>query len=340
MSNVWLSGFSTTPPPPPVVLVRPLSDTIRGGRLILVTSALPLDGGGLLDAPMTVLAGLPNTWTPVLTGSAITAPEQNGVLLSTGLTAASTATVVTDQATLEWFDLALDFEVLQPIAPLSYIVEALSLELVTPAGDVASLKVRIVGGQAGVAFDYVPFGAAPQAGGHIMVAPPFSGTLRFVRNEEFLWAFFGTRDIRFGADAYDPDELVGVGYIANFATGPITPQFAVRNNVVGAGELVSTLVRNYTVRGHATINGRLLDDKKLVYGRQVLGKVPQASLADVGFSDVVVFGPGGSAVAPLAFNYTLPDVLTLSAGGTVPLSTATDPALFDGPGRTKRRGGR
>ena len=69
---------------------------------------------------------------------------------------------------------------------------------------------------------------------------------------------------------------------------------------------------NWTVRSGARIGDTLIDALDNRFGR-VLGRVPAASLADVGPVQVTAFGIFGSLAADTDFEYTLPEPRTMSS---------------------------
>lgn len=328
-----------------LLAVLPGVDTIRGGRELVFTAAnLPLDGGGLLDETLRAIV-LPSGWTPTLVGTGRTRSTLVGLELDTGSQASSSVVLTTDDSTLAHFDLAIDVEVLHPLAPIPGLGELvlLALELLTGAGDVFQLRLRLRGYEdptrALATFATTPFGGTTKTFGTVPVEmDALRGplTLRLVRNDTTVWAFVGSRDAALNADAWVSDPtLIGVA-IAQ-PTGTVRPQLAVRNGTAGTSAIVR--VQNYTVRSHVTIAGRLLDEKKVPFSTVLTGRVPAATLLNLGASAVSLFGPFGRAEGASAFRYTTPDPFSVTTP-QVPLSTFTDPVLFDGPQRKKRRGGR
>lgn len=81
--------------------------------------------------------------------------------------------------------------------------------------------------------------------------------------------------------------------------------------VESTSQAVSSIFRKLEVRSHAIIGDRLIESKKNVSRYRISGLIPSA---EVGTSDIMIFGPWGSATTSDPFVYTRPSALILGGG--------------------------
>ncbi len=315
------------PPPPPVPGVTaaiPSSDTIRGGKAVIVYGAGPFDG----ETDLLTGKTLPTNWTATLTGSATLSTDVHGITLSSGTSSSSTA-LVNVPIDLDGFDAAIDVQPLQPLVPMNAPYEIASLQF---TGDTtgAITKIALMFNPALSTTNTIGVctSTAGTLSGGVAVGPPAIGviTLRLIRVLGRVFAYIGERGSgsNLALDSWISLTPVGVVF-APRETGTI--QFAVRN--LTNSSKVLTRFTNFTTRCGAEINGRLLTNKSVTTPRRIVGNVPAATLQEVGLTQIQVFGPGISGTVNAPFQYTLPLPLTTGQGLSDRLRIYTDPALYD-----------
>ena len=317
----------TPPPPVPADLVFvPESDTIRGGKEIVFSL-----GGSLLDTSRDesfLSTSLPAGWSNVTSGSGQRLPTAAGLVLDTRLAAASQAGIETPDNDYVSFDVAVDVELFYPVGATSVPVNLAVLETETSSGSTA--RVRLCRGWGAdptltVGFgDLLLVGEPDLTGGIVDAGSALEKiTLRIVRDAARVFGFVGKRD---STGRYTMLQKV-IDYDA-FPIDAGAVRFYVGNNTLA--RRVQTRFSNFTVRSHALINSRLVEDKVDVSTRRMTGVVPAATLEEVGLHDLTVFGLFGSVTSVNGFEYTLPAEKTVGRVTARRLFTVQDPVLRDG----------
>ena len=307
MADAWLSNFSTVAD----FNVLPGSDTFRGGALIVATTS------DVLDTSRDVTLFTDPGWT--ISGNVTFDATQGATFLSQ--TAPATLTSPTsDYAT---FDVAVDVVPLLPpgaaadtafIACLEHDVGGVVARVCLVRGAFSSPSTLVAIGEA--------FAGDPHAG--FAVAPSGVVTLRLVRNLGRMYGFVGTRT---GVDDYTSLTQVLDAVVPLF--GEATGSIRLASRTASSNAITSAVFRNYTVRSHGSINGRLFDNKFVPTIRQVVGNVPAATLAEVGLAEISVFGLFGNVSSEESFQYTLPAPRTVGNEIVRTLRTYQDPVVRD-----------
>jgi hypothetical protein len=314
MADAWLSDF-TTFVAPTGVNVLPGQDTFRGGALLVVASSDVLDT--TRDA---LLTSLPAGWS---TSGLVDFPALRRGALLRG-TASAPALLTTADADYVNFDAAVDIEPLSP--PDGPPSDALIGCLEHPAGG-GTARVCLVRGAFSDPSQLLAIGEAfagdPAAG--VAAVPAGIQTLRLVRNQDRVYGFVGTRGA--GADSYVT--LTKILDAPAPALGTSTGPLRLASRAESSQRTTSAVFRNFTVRSHASINGRLLDEKTVPTNRQVVGLVPRATIEEVGFATVSVFGLFGTVSSTDTFQYILPAPRTVGNEIVRTLRTYQDPVVRD-----------
>lgn len=318
----------SAPPPPPVVPpvsgAKPDSDTIRGGRDVVIFGPGPFDGVTETLFSKT----LPTGWTPILINEAVVNSTLHGLDIIVGPDASSEV-LIDIPTVLTGFDAAVDIEIRLPQSALSDPFDALSLEFIGGTTDVVTRAAVVM--NPAISRDRL-IGIASSTGGTltggavVSPSPSMLTTLRLIRSGSHVWAFLGTRGTGSSLLLDTWATLIPIGTLI-IPSESGTLRLAVRN-LTNASK-VSIHLSNFTLRSHAMINGRLLDNKVVTSRQRILGKVPAATLADVGVTTIQIFGPGIVGVATAPFEYTLPSPFTSGQRVFDRLRIYTDPALFD-----------
>lgn len=311
-------------PPAPGIKAVPFSDTIRGGRAVVVFGAGPFDG----ETHSLMSKSLPGGWSATDVGSGTHAADVHGITLSTGATSGSSSTVNVS-TDLDGFDVAIDLAAVFPRVPMSSRYEIASL---TFTGDMTGTVTKLA-----LMFDPAismtnTIGVLTCTGGSVsggvVAGPSVIGviSLRLIRVLGRVFAYIGQRGTgsNLALDTWSSLTPVGVVF-APLETGTIS--FATHNLTNSAN--VSTLFTNFTTRCHAVIDGRLLVNKSVTTPRRIVGNVPAATLQEVGLTQIEVFGPGISGTVNAPFQYTLPLPFTTGERVFDRLRIYTDPALYD-----------
>lgn len=313
MAEAWLSNFSTFVPVSTTgVNVLPGQDTYRGGALIVLST------GGLLDTSRDApLSELPGGWS----ASGLVDFRQGALLRGTSSTPAVLTSADADYVN---FDAAVDVEPLSPPDRPSSPALIACLEHTTST---ETVRVCLVRGAFSAPSQLLGIGEAFVGDPTPGVAPVASGvqTLRLVRNEGRVYGFVATR----GAPA---DSYVRLTKILDAPAPGVdvsTGSLRLVSRAESSQRTTAALFRNFTVRSHASINGRLLDQKTVPTGRQVVGRVPRATIEEVGLGTVSIFGLFGSVTATNTFRYTLPTPRTVGNEIVRTLRTYQDPVIRD-----------
>lgn len=313
MADAWLCEFNTFVPAT-TIRILPGQDTYRGGALIVAAGDNVLDVSR--DAPLT---SLPAGWTAA--GDFVEFDRRRGVTLRS---VNNPATLTTANSDYVYFDAAVDVLPLTPpdTAPNNALIACLEHE----AGGIIT-RVCLVRGAFSNPNTLLGIGEAFIGDSAAGVAPVGAGevTLRLVRNGPRIYGFVGTRELT--ADGYTtitkildaPAPSLGI------STGPL--RLATRTGT--SARTTSALFRNFTVRSHASINERLFNNKYVPGRGQLVGNVPAATLDEVGFADVSIFGLFGQASSSDSFLYTLPAPRTVGNEIVRTLKTYQDPVIRD-----------
>jgi hypothetical protein len=299
----WAFSICPETPSVPVAVIDPVIDTLRGGAEIIVSSeSLLLDTSR--DELFTGLA-LPSAWTAAVAGSGQVRFTRDGVLCDSRLTSASTAGLTSTDSYLN-ADMALDVVFKFP-EDVATPVDLAVLEVTSVSGATARVRLRrgvgVNPALIAVFGDLTLASGQTVVGGIEIVDPRPHLTLRIVRNGARVFGFFGRRvDGRY-------TELHEILAFDRFATDTGVVRFRVGN--LGYAGRVETLFRNFTVRSHMTIDGKLIDNKLDLGAHRLFGNVPATSLARLGLRDVVVFGLFGSVTDVDGFEYILPPPKTV-----------------------------
>jgi hypothetical protein len=324
VADAWLSSFSTTLDI--TVFAFGGSDTIRGGKQVLVSAPTlsVLDSG--LDESFAALPGAPPPgWSEIGSG------DKNYEFTFTELETTpipGTFSGLQLDSDLVHFDAAIDIDLNQPRATSSGQGSAVDVAIfrfdVPTAIPAASLIVQVERGpdaQLLVRAVMSAYGREIVGSGHIFDLDHF--TLRIVRNRDRIWAFFGVRDSFRNYTTLV--KLFDSG--PQFAIEPGNLSIRVDNRLRAVN--TKTRITNFTVESHARIGPRLLEEKAIRFSRAI-GIVPAATLEEVGFAELVVFGLFGESIAPEGFEYTLPVPRTVGRELTRQLELYSDVQLRDG----------
>jgi len=317
--NAWLTSFTLTAPP-----IRE-RDTIRGG-LFLVFAAPDSLVDTTRDRSL-LSTSLPAGWNSLTSGSGGVRPTLAGLELDTGVTAGSVAGLESTDAYLR-FDIAVDVELVHPTGATSSAVDLAVLEARTGSGAIARVRLRRGWGTnpaLTVGFgDMVPVTGPVLTGGIVDAGARELYTLRIVRHEEYVWGFLGVRS----SDGTTYTSLTKVLDFTQFPTDTGLVRFYVSNP--GYSARVRSRFTNYTVRSHARVGKRLLDNKVDVSRRRLAGNVPAATVQELGRHDIHLFGLFGEVSFPNGFEYVLPPPKTVGRESARTLFTVQDPILKDG----------
>lgn len=311
MADAWLSSFNTSEELEPAK-ISIASDTFRGGAQII---AVREDLRDLTrDRPLTTL---PAGWTP----SGQVSFDSRGVLLQS-LTAP--ATLTTSDSDYIYFDIAVD------VIPLSPPDTSTSAELIAcleheVAGDV--VRVCLVRGASANPGQLYAVGESfigdLTAGAQLV--PPGRVTLRLIRNGTRVYGYVGVRPSAARPEAYSVlSKVLDTSVEALGLSGGVL-RLASRSTT----RATSAIFSNYTVRSHATINGRPIVDKRSPTFRQIVGFVPAATLQEVGPAEVSIFGLFGNITDLSAFSYVLPAAKTVGNEIVRTLKSYQDPVVRD-----------
>lgn len=322
-SSPWGAGASSTPvpptPPTPVITIgqNSLSDTVYGGGPISIGANIPL-----YDTSQDFIfigQSDPVGWTPTVTGSGQVLPTVAGLLLQSGVTPSSAATI-SSGSTYDAFEANLTFKVKSPSRSPNLTATILNFSFVTTDGESVSILVQksskldlsqiYVSTLTTLSDDVVP-------GGGVFLDDGEDITLTITRylNYAFLWVSVGT----------DPAILLYKTDRFSSAKGKFTLSTA--NGAQSTK--TSCLVKSLTFRSQALIVGNLITNKVNFSQRRITGQIPRASgfLADVGLHDIIVFGLWGSATLSQVFRYIYPDGLTFSLTS----DSVSSPIIFSDP---------
>lgn len=309
-------------PPVPAPFLSTSEDTIRGGKLIVfAANASFIDTSR--DRTLREVT-LPAGWSTVVSGTGAVSAGRTGVACDSGLTSASTAGLESTDTYLQ-ADVAVDVELVHPTGATASAVDLAVLEARSASGSVA--RVRLRRGFGADSELTVAYGDITPASGPVVVGGIADAagnlTLRIVRDGVRVWGFVGTRTTDGGWAS-----LVKVLDYDRFASDAGVVRFYVGN--VGVAGRVLTRFTNYTVRSHARIGSRLVDDKVDISTRRFTGLVPAATVEEVGLHDISVFGLFGELVYDDGFRYVLPPPKTVGRESTRTLFVVQDPILKDG----------
>lgn len=269
--------------------IEPGTDTILGGAAVAAA-----DSNDLADKALDedLLGALPAGWTTTHVGAGLYATSALGMELRTTAAAGDVARLVTDGANLH-FDVRVTAQVLMATGTC----DCAALE-VTTATHTYRNRLRLVGGVYILIAEALSGALVIAKGVQVLGTVP-SAELRVVLGEGHAWGFAGSQ-------AY----ALTVSGLGNQAK---TIRIWAGNDAA-AGGVVRTRFTDYEVRSAATIGGRLLEETTFNHPRRIEGLVPAAPLEDVGLVEVSVFGPWGYKTSADAFEYTLPNTLTLKGG--------------------------
>jgi len=217
------------------------------------------------------------------------------------------------------FDLAVDVQVLHPAD--NPTVTATPAQLIHTVGTtVITIEVRRTSAGLFVYGEVAVGGVVVDSG--IQATSLETLTLRLVRNGQKVYGMYGVRD---DTQEYSSEVTVFETTITTSLAGSV--QLRALN---GAQSFAArSRFANFTVEPHATINNRLLVNKRIVTSRQLRGEVPAATLAEIGDASVSVFGLSGSATDATIFDYTLPAPRTVGNEIVRAMRTYVDPTLRD-----------
>lgn len=315
------SGALPATPTVPAVLFG--TDTFRGGGPFAVLSTDQVANSGR-DVQFNALT-LPTGW--VAEGDGIITPTTNGVVLRTKHTASSTAAIRSPNADYLNFDCTVDVTPLLPVDDPSAAVELIAIE-----HDMGGGRIVRVGLRRGLGTDpdrLVAFGEHTDTSGATVDggvrAAPTTGrlALQLVRNGTQLYGLVGVRDPRTRIFS----TLIQV--FEGTTTSTLSGSIRVVARSLTATTVASGRVSGFTIESHATINGRLIVDKLVASAKQLQGFVPAATVFEVGFAQVSVFGLFGSESSSVGFQYTTPEPKTLGTEVVRRLLTYADTTLRD-----------
>jgi hypothetical protein len=309
--------FSTCIVVPPVVIMAVDDfDTIRGGKAIFVTAPTEKLVDTSQDQPFTNLHALPGGWGSSGTINFLA----DGLELVSGPIAGGLARVQSS-APYKYFDAAIDIALEIPTTLKESSVELATFEH-HAGGASATIRVDLLPNQlVQVSGSATAFGRTVAADTQFPVDRSF--TLRIVRDAGRIYLFLGAR----GSDRAYTSSLQLLAFDQFDASTTGTFAFQLTNNDRAVD--VRTLFSNFTMESHVRIGPRLLENKVVRY-RRVLGTVPAATLAEVGFAELAIFGLFGESTSPTGFIYTLPPQRTLAVDPTHTFLTVQDPELKDG----------
>lgn len=315
MSNVWLTGFSTTIAQP-VCDIFPKLGSFYGGTPITVHGDVKL-----VDTSLdTNFAGqtIPSGWTPTLISSGRYQSSFNGLTLSSGILAGSSASVAYN-ASYEAFDATLSVVPLTPGGLNTGVeVDPITFTFTIDGSNYASIIVRCL-----AAFDPTMLfvdtvvasesetGGTVISGGLLMPSQPLA--LRIVRYTNYLYLFVN------GIQLAQTNQFEGTG----------DGTFSVSTANLSAPVNTSVLITSLTLRSNVIIGGQLMQNKVDFATRRITGTVPATSIEYAGNANTVVFGPWGSTTLASPFVYTMPTGKTLGGQIIAPMIAYDDPAVRD-----------
>lgn len=298
---------------PLTIQALPNSGTFRGGSLIVATSADLLDTSR--DASLT---SLPTGWT---TSGDVDLNQRAGALLRSVTTPATLTSANSDYV---YFDAAVDVLPLTPPDSAPDIAKIACIE--HEVGGIV-VSVCLVRGAFSDPTQLLAIGEsfAGDPTGGVVVAPSGTVTLRLVRNANRVYGFIGTREAT--VDNYT--SLTTVLDTPAPDLGTTTGPIRLASRTGSSNRVTSAEFLNFTVRSHASINGRLFEDKRVPTNRQIVGNIPAAPLDEVGLASVSVFGLFGVNTEDTVFQYTLPAPRTVSNEIVRTLRTYQDAQVRD-----------
>lgn len=299
---------------PPRVVPESASDTIRGGLEVSVYARDVAYFSNERDDAL--LSG--GAWS----GSNAIATLQ-GIVLST-TTQPGTVASWASSDTYEHFDAAVDVTFLRP--KTSRDTRELLLVTLTFTRGSSTLSVEVWRGpqtQLRVCAQSSAYGRTIRGSCLALNSEQQTGTLRLVRHAEIVWAFFCQR-----ANS-TPGYSTVIPLLATTQFEPGTGFLSLTASNQDLPIDVQTRLSNFTVEPHVRIGTRLLNDKRILFKRLV-GKVPAATLAEVGSIELAAFGLFGAATSSAGFTYTLPTPRTVSRDANRQLRLYADEQVRDG----------
>lgn len=272
---------------PEVDMFPKTSDTEGGGQVVVHANISLMDETSDVDFRA---SRLPVGWTDSTSGTG-TIAFRSGVTPLSGvrLSTRSTAGQVNVESGSDYgsFDAKMlvrcttkDYSEASTVAHFSFNVE-----------DVAQVRVTTDPLQSTSQFFVDGWIAGIQYAGFLTSTNDFE--LQIVRNSR--WVFLLVNGI----------EIARSKRFSQDATGTLS--FGVEST----SQAVSSIFRKLEVRSHAIIGDRLIESKKNVSRYRISGLIPSA---EVGTSDIMIFGPWGSATTSDPFVYTRPSALILGGG--------------------------
>jgi hypothetical protein len=307
MANAWLTVFSFAPVVP-AVSGDSASDTFRGGKTILVHGDMVLSDPSLDSNFRSVYA--PSGWSVTPAGNhPITKYTSEGLHFDSGVRFGQVALART--ATYANLEASLLFRVNAPSRAIGDPIPVATFRFDAGGSDSVQIRLqRLPQLQDGLmAVDATV--TTVDAGVQAFLGPVVTGTefaLRLTRFENFVFAQIN-------------DTLVAAStQFTPFAEGQFSAAFANADT----GQRTDILLTDFHVRSHVIVNGRLLEQKRDISRHRMTGRVPAATLAEVGDVPIIFFGPWGDVNAPVGFEYTLPEGLGMRNSPTVKLTTYAD----------------
>ena len=320
--------------------VAPETDTIRGGKTVVMFAKPERQFTDTrYDEPMTSAVALPASFQAGHLGTGFATPSRAGLVLGSQQQGNSRGLIQTRNGFLVGdFDVAVDVQVLSPPQSRRGTIDAGVLEYEPVSG--AKIQVGLALGDgfdagAVTARSFYQQGGVTTNGGAVPVnfpgvrpsgtrSVPFPRvTLRLVRYGTHIWAFIGQRN---ASGIYTSlTKLLDWDRWSTATPGVV--RLYVDN--LKTRENVRVRFSNYTVRSHAIIGSRLLDNKVDLPRNRIAGDVPAVPIEELGAADITVFGLFGAAIGVDAFEYLLPDPKTLSVSRAIDTKTYQDVQLRD-----------
>jgi hypothetical protein len=297
---------STPIPVPPIVPFPqppPIQDTIRGGLQVFLTGQNIVNKS--FDDTFELQNALDTTlWSDISSGTGETTPTRQGLVCESKFNSGSIAGIESTDVTWRDFHLRVEYDIIIdkkaeiPVDALDFA----ALEFISISGDIVRvsrsfLQIKNLPDQSigSVIKGETELLSGTIFGSTIPVAEALSGTLELIRVDNQVFGFVD------GVEVFNTKV---------FPLGAGTFRMSCRN--LTNSTTIKTRFRNFTYRPHATIDGKLLDNKTTPFANRIIGNVPATSISRLGLRDIKIFGRFGVAVNVDGFEYILPDPKTIT----------------------------
>lgn len=286
---------------PPSANITPSFDTINGGKEVAVFSNVKLKNTGLdVDfRGQSMVAG----WTPSNSGTSSVTQTFNGIVFDTGRGAnGSSLADLTGPDDFEAFDTTLSIQIDRPKNGGTEYAIVFSFQFKIDIDNYGGMDVVFDPDKSSTQMQALAYysrdGIYSDLGSIFLPVGTEDLNLRLVRFENYFFIFCGETSL--GFTNLFKSTSTGYLYASSESDNPVPDCPRIR-----------TILTDLTVRSNCLVAGRLLSDVSYNTPRQFSGNIPRATLAEVGFVPIMIFGPWGSVTDSTGFEYTLPSGLRI-----------------------------